>query len=135
MVFHQAGGHEMSIDRFFVCKPDQHSGYKSFLMDDDDVLPLDTFINALPIYSDNEKVILRVRLDMPTIVELQNQTECADPLSLEAVEALGITKAYIGPTIESVFEKYPELEGQRQSGVDDEGNPVMVDIVSRGTWA
>ena len=125
----------MSIDRFFVCKPNQHSGYKSLLMDDDGYLPIDTLINSLKIYSDSEKVILRVRLDMPTIVELQSQTECADPLSLEAVTLLGITKAYIGPTLESVFVKYPELEGQKQSGVDEEGNPVMVDIVSRARWA
>ena len=125
----------MSIDRFFVVRPDQSAGHKALLMDDLDVLPLDTFINAMSIYRDSEKVILRVRLGNGTIAELQNQTDCADPLSLEAVSLLGITKAYIGPTLESVFLKYPELKGQRQSGVDEDGNPVMVDIVSRGTWA
>ena len=123
------------IDRYFVCLPDQAANYKAILMPDNDNLPIDIFINAMEIYRDEEKVILRVRLDMRTITELQNQTECADPLSLEAVGLLGITGAYVGPTLESVFEKYHELEGQVQTGEDEEGDPIMTDIVSRATWA
>ena len=123
------------IDRFFVVRPDQAANYKAVLMADNDLLPIDVFVNAMDIYRDTEKVLLRVRLDMPTINELQEQTSCADPLSLEAVEVLEIVNTYVGPTLESIFTIWPELEGKVQSGTDEDGSPIMTDIVSTGVWA
>ena len=125
----------MSVDRYFQCSPEQYKNHKSVLLPDGDILPLDIFINSLNQYEDEEKIILLVRIDDGTIQELQDQTGCADPLSLEAVVMLGIQDAYIGPTEEHVYERYPELRGQIQTGIDETGNPVMTDILSKGRWA
>ena len=125
----------MPIDRYFVVHPNQMAGYRATLVPDNDILPLDTFPNALCIFLDDIKAILCVRLDGPTIEELQAQTDCLNPLSIEAVESLDIYGSYIGVTIQDVYDKYPELEGQEQIGIDEEGEPVMKDIVSKTVWA
>ena len=120
----------MKIDVFFEMKPAHlDSGNRARLYDDQDILPLTELQNAFVIYQDDDKAIVQYRADNLTIAELKNQSECADPLSQEAVDALGITGKYLGRTVDDVFVKYPELAGTRM--VDTDEGDVEVDIVRR----
>ncbi len=121
----------MGIDRIFQCKPDQDI---SMLAPDTDVLTLDQFNNAMEIYRDSSKVIIRVRLDDPCLQVMAEQTGM-DPLSVDAVQALGIEGSYIGATLEDVFARWPELAGDKIVGQDENGNDIVVPIVSRAVWA
>ena len=78
------------VDGYFKVHPSQISGYKSTLIPDSDILPLDTLINVLVLFQDETKAIILARLDAPTIAELQAQTGCENPMSIEAVEILDI---------------------------------------------
>ena len=120
----------MKVDVFFEMKPAHlDAGNRARLYDDQDILPLTELQNAFVIYKDDDKAIVQYRADNMTIAELQDQSECADPLSQEAVDALGITGKYLGRTIDDVFAKYPELAGTRT--VETEDGDVEVDIVRR----
>lgn len=121
----------MGIDRIFMCKPDQDI---SILIPDNDNLPLDQFNNAMEIYRDPEKVLIRVRIDGPCLRDMAEQTGM-DPLSMEAVQALGIVGSYIGETLEDVFARWPELAGDRTVGWDEYLNSITAPIVSRAVWA
>jgi hypothetical protein len=120
----------MKVDVFFEMKPAHlDPGNRARLYDDQDILPLTELQNAFVIYKDDDKAIVQYRADNMTIAELQDQSECADPLSQEAVDILGITGKYLGRTIDDVFVKYPELAGTRT--VETEDGDIEVDIVRR----
>lgn len=103
----------MGINLYFECKPELYDSRlcELSLMPDNDVLPVDRLRNCFELYRDSEKVLVVYRADTETIAELQNQTECNNPLSQEAVDSLGITGSYIGNVFEDIFVRYPELEG------------------------
>ena len=66
----------------------------------------------------------------------QDPEEVSDDLLTEKNKKyLGIDQKFLGYTLEEVFAKLPELEGQKQVGVDEEGNPVMVDKLMRLKWS
>lgn len=120
----------MKVDVFFEMKPAHlDTGNRARLYDDQDILPLTELQNCFVIYQDSDKAIVQYRADNMTIAELQSQSECADPLSQEAVDILGITGKYLGRTVNDVFTKYPELAGTRT--VETEEGPIEVDIVRR----
>jgi len=122
----------MKVDVFFECLPGHiKPGNRMELYDDQDIVPLDRLNNCFVVYSDEEKAIVQYRADNLTIAELQYQSECADPLSQEAVDNLGITGKYLGRTIDDVFVKYPELAGTRT--IEAEDGDIEVDIVRRIT--
>ena len=128
-MLHRIGGLTMSVDIFFECKPERARNNKMELWPDSDVLPLDYLHNSFVIYQDETKAIIKYRADDNTIKELQEQTGCADPLSQEAVDILGITGSYLGRSITDVFTKYPELGGTRTLSTDD--GDIEVDIVRK----
>jgi hypothetical protein len=115
------------IIRYFEAKKEHVNinKYRTMIMPDTDYLPLDEIRNAVVIAEIDDKYILKIWLGTPTIAELQTQTECADPLSLEAVSVLDITQAYIGTEIADVILRYSELAGNYIVGQDEEGNNIM----------
>ena len=121
----------MGIDRIFKCAPDQDI---SLLIPDGDNLPLDQWNNAMEIYRDEEKVVVRVRLDEACLRDMAEQTGM-DPLTLEAVMTIDIAGSYVGETLESVFARWPELAGDKVVEHDEDGNEIMAPIVSRAVWA
>lgn len=42
---------------------------------------------------------------------------------------------FIGYSRYDVFQKYPELSGTKQVGVDEEGNPIIVEKLMPHSWA
>lgn len=123
----------MGIDLFFECKPEYYDSRlcELSLMPDSDVLPVDRLRNCFELYRDSEKVIVVYRADPGTIAELQNQTECINPLSQEAVDSLGITGSYIGNLFEDIFVRYPELKNTKTI-ITEDGN-IEIPIVNNIT--
>ena len=121
----------MGIDRIFQCKPGQDI---TLLIPDGDSLPLDQFNNAMEIYRDDEKVLVMVRLDKGCLDAIRYQTDM-EPLSIGAVLALNFSGSYAGETLKDVFKWWPELDGERVVGQDEEDNDITVPIVSRSVWA
>ena len=119
------------INLYFECKPEYYDSrlYELSLMPDNDVLPVDLLRNCFELYRDKTKVIVVYRADPGTIAELQNQTDCLNPLSQEAVDSLGTTGSYIGNQFEDIFIWYPELEGTVT--VPGENGDEEKDIVKR----
>ena len=117
------------ITRFFECDVSRYDikRCRMLLVGDNgrDILPIDFLHNSVIIAKIGDKYVLKVWLDSETIKELQDQTGCADPLSLEAVQILGITESYIGPTIHHVTGRYPELRGSYVSGTDESGVNIL----------
>lgn len=121
----------MGINLYFECKPEYYDSRlcELSLMPDNDVLPVDKLRNCFELYRDSEKIIVVYRADPGTISELQNQTECFNPLSQEAVDSLGITGSYIGNLFEDIFVRYPELTGTVT--VQTKDGEIEVNIVRR----
>lgn len=119
------------INLYFECNPEFYDSRlcELSLMPDGDVLPVDRLRNCFELYRDETKVIVVYRADPGTIAELQNQTECANPLSQEAVDSLGITGSYIGNLFDDIFVRYPELTGTTMVQTDE--GEIEVDIVRR----
>jgi len=131
----------MAVARFFKCSPDQSLGFKSTLIPDGDVLPLDLFHNSKEVYRDDTMVINHVLLSDDTITVMTDSLEeGVDPLTIEGVQALGITGSYCGmeyshEPMAGLFWFYPALDAQKLIGQDEEGNDVFTDVVLRHSWA
>ena len=119
----------MIADRIFQCEPGQDI---RLLIPDNDVLPLDFLNNVFEIYRDQKKVIILARLGDSELDAIKDITEL-DPLTVEAVKALGIEGSYIGETLDDLFLKYPVLKGNEITIVDWE--TISTPIVSIKTWA
>lgn len=118
------------VDIYFIVLPEQVlTGYRMALIPDNDVLALDVLINAVELYRDSEKAIVKYRADAKTIAVLQEHSGCETPLTQEAVDALGFTGSYIGRSLADVIEKYPELDGYTESQ-DLDGNIKQESIIS-----
>lgn len=125
----------MVVDRYFVVTPTQYANHTALLIPDEDVLPLDKFVNAAPLWQDSEKVILLVRLGQEDINSLAAQVDLPDSLTYEAVSVLGITTAYLGTSEEDVFVRYPELALLDVVGEDDSGEPLLKRRLKSMVWA
>lgn len=120
----------MKVGVFFECKPSHILPHNQVaLYDDQDIIPLDILHNCFVIYQDDDKSIVQYRADNLTIQELAIQAEYDDPLSLIAVENLGISSKYLGRSLDDVFVKYPNLAGKRS--IETEDGELEVDIVRR----
>jgi hypothetical protein len=130
----------MPAQRFFKTTPDLHNGYSTALMcDNGDILPLDVLRNSREIYRDETKVIVHALISDRLMADIVDLAEVENPLSPEAVQALGIVNAYCGEEYSSepykgLFWYFPDLAGQRVGGQDEDGNDIMVDKVLRHTW-
>lgn len=124
----------MNVTRYFVAKPDQVRGYNYSLTPDNDILALDVLKNSAKVYEDDDKVILLVIISDKTQARLADIAEVDDALSLEAVSTLDILGSYGGMSKADLFFRFPELEGQKQIGTNEDGQPIMVDIVADQKW-
>ena len=108
------------ITRYFVVAPAHCEGFKAVIVPNNDNLPLDQIPNSkqLATLADG-RVILHVVLSLSMIKDLQEITGIADPLSIEAVTALGLGNTYIGPTRQDVLDMFPELDGTRTITLED----------------
>jgi len=124
-----------SVSRYFELPKDRVHLFRATLVPDNDVLPLDIFKNAKSIYTINDKVILEVCIDYNNITNIQEIADVLDPLSLEAVAALDITTAYIGPSILDVYRRYPHLVDTEYLGTDpDTGDSILKPPIKQHTW-
>ena len=119
------------IKRFFKVTPEQYANHRATLIPDGDTLPIDILENAGVVYQDDEKVILCVILHSSQLKDIADIAEVEDPLSVEAVVAMGIQGSYCGENYtdeeyQGLFWYFPELAGEHKVGVDEEGNDVMV---------
>jgi hypothetical protein len=124
----------MGVTRFFKCTPEQSEGFNSTLMPDGDTLALDVFKNSKEVYRDETMVICHVILDDITLTMITEMTEVGDPLSIEAVKALGIQGSYAGKDRTEVLVNFPELVGQKKVGVDEDGKDIMVNKLMNHRW-
>ena len=122
----------MLIDRYFLTTPQHFSNYQATLMSDNDVLPILRHINAFPVYEDEKKVIVKVRLDRNSATVILDMVDTDTPFAPDTIAALGIMNAYLGETLDDVYARFPELDGVRQ-WVDEEGvehsTPIVKDTV------
>lgn len=103
----------MSIDRYFkVENQDYLDGLSIRLMPDEDILPIDVLTNAVAVYQDDTHTLVKVRLDAELVEDMIRHTEMENPLTLEGVAALGITKTYMGADLPEVYGNWPECEGR-----------------------
>ena len=84
--------------------------------------------------SDGRKVIHAI-VPRYLIREMQEMAELENPLTIEGVMAIDIVSKWGGMDRTSLLERYPELAGQYQSGVDEEEQPVFVDRLMAHKWA
>ena len=123
------------ITRYFVVNDTETKDYTSNLTPDNDVLPLAQLQSVVVgTLSDGRKVIHAI-VPRYLIKEMQEMAEIENPLTIEGVQALDIVSKWGGMDRESLLERYPELAGQYQSGVDEEGNPIFVDKLMAHKWA
>ena len=80
---------------------------------------------------DNGYAIVSGVIGPEEIEQFTETTGLTDIFKLSSVEAIGISDSYIGMELSEIFDKFPELAGQVQSGVDEEGNPIYKDIITR----
>ena len=123
------------ITRYFVVNDTETKDYTSNLTPDNDILPLAQLQSVVVgTLSDGRKVIHAI-VPRYLIREMQEMAELQDPLTIAGVMALDIVSKWGGMDRASLLERYPELQGQYQSGVDEEGNPIMVDRLMAHKWA
>ena len=87
--------------------------------------------------ADGNKIVLALIEHQEAYVFVKSQdpeTTDTDPLSKTNQPLLGIDQV-IGKSKKDVIKAYPELEGQKQIGVDEKGKPVMVDKIFNVVWA
>lgn len=88
--------------------------------------------NAIPMHTfDDGKKLVSAVIGPEEITEFQAVTGVEDIFSLEAVALLGIGEFYVGMTLQDIFDRWPELEGQEDVGTDEDGNIIYRDIISR----
>jgi len=93
----------MIVSRYFILSPEQVSGFKAILVPDNDLLTLDEIPNCkvLAETSDGKKVV-HVLLGPVQLNNMKELAEVTDPLTLSAVETLGLTNCYLGETPQDV---------------------------------
>ena len=126
------------ITRYFVLPASDVKNYSAILFTDNDFLPL-TNLKVIPgpILQDGRQI---VKAELPKYLIMIMAETCADwgisnPLTPEGVNALGIVNSYAGKTREEVLFRWPELIGQVQAGIDEYGDPVMVDKFPVMRWS
>ena len=82
------------------------------------------------IFPDGKKLVSAV-IGPAEITEFQAVTGMEDIFSMEAVAVLGIGEFYVGMTLQDIFDRWPELEGQEDVGTDEYGNIIYRDIIPR----
>lgn len=89
--------------RYFSIHPDQIENYKAIFVPDNDLLPLDRNPNCkvLADLEDGRKVC-HVLLGPVQLDAMRELAEVDDPLSMEAVETLGLLGSYLGQTPDEV---------------------------------
>ena len=122
------------ITRYFIVEPEQAEGYKSNLVPDNDILPLSNLESVIVATLEDGRKIVHAIIPDWLIAEMQEQTGLENPLTLEGVQALGIMGRWAGQDRDSVLEYFPELQGQKEIGVDEEGNPIFVDKLMKHKW-
>ena len=87
--------------------------------------------NAMPLYTFNDgKKLVSAIIGPEEIAEFKSITGMEDIFSMEAVSRIGIGEFYVGMSLQDIFDRWPELEGQEEAGMD-EGNIIYRDIISR----
>jgi hypothetical protein len=89
--------------RYFAVHPDQCKDFKAIFVPDSDLLPLDQLPNAkqLAVLSDG-RVLIHALLGPVQLDAMRELAGVEDPLSLEAVETLGLLNSYLGQTPDEV---------------------------------
>lgn len=123
------------ITRYFVVNDTETKDYEANLTPDNDVLPLAQLQSVVVGTLNDGRKVIHAIVPRYLIREMQEMAELENPLTIAGVMALDIVGKWGGIDRESLLERYPELAGQYQSGVDEEGNPVMVDRLMAHKWA
>lgn len=119
------------FDVYFKVKPEHYKNHKIVLQHDSgDILELTDNINAYHLYSDSEKVIVKVRLqDENLLAFMENIPSEINPFSYEGAAYIGLSEAYIGHTFDEVFLRFPELAIPKQVvQTDAEGDETIIDV-------
>lgn len=107
------------MDIYFVVAPEQYANHTILVMPDNDYLPLGSNINSFPLYKDDEKVIVKSRIEEDNLVGWLDETcDCGDQFGPNAVAYVGMVNTYIGTTWESVVAAYPELTTPTYETID-----------------
>lgn len=125
--------------RYFIVLPDQIGENKFILTPANDVLALTDFNTCYPVggfeYEGQQHIIIRavVPIDFAIVMAENISPEAFDPetgspLTIKALDELGITHLYGGITKEELFyivqQRFGiDISGERQIGVDEDGNP------------
>jgi len=107
--------------RFFQVMSDQATGHEAIILPEGDVLPLAKLRNVSIVYDDLYKII-KVILTPSLIKDISEFTGLDDPLSIESVQALGLTsyrgETYTDDEYSGLFYYHPDLEGTKIIGTD-----------------
>lgn len=134
---------------YFLVKPWHHRKYDMLLLPyNGDLLPLarvdntkivyPTQAGVVPGYEDVILVCAIIGPELQLVIEDLAEVDAWDGYA--AVFGIGVENIYAGRALNyetdwGVFDWHPGLDGQVQTGLDEEtGFPVMTDIVSRTVW-
>lgn len=80
------------------------------LIPNSDILPLDK-LEATVIYQDVTHSLVSVLLSMDQVADISDLAESDDPLSMAAVEDLGIDGQYMGMDLDEVLGRWESVSG------------------------
>ena len=89
-------------------------------------------VQTIHTFDDGKKLVSAI-IGPEEIASFQEFTGLTDIFSMEAVDSLGIGEFYVGMSLQDIFDRWPELEGQEPAGVNEEGSVIYRDIISRKT--
>jgi len=95
---------------------------------------LEWFTNATKIAQVGDVVILDMLIGTETCNYIKETKGIDDPFTLDAVQEMALEWYYIGDKESDIIALYPELAGQYQDGVDEDGNPIMRDKIDSSKW-
>jgi hypothetical protein len=139
---------EQNAQAYFLLRNGQHSGYRAVLTPNNDVEGLALMPNSLlawdnsvtPVTGFTDEILVLTIIGPELQANLEELAECEDWQSLEAVFNLDIIGKYAGREYSDkehwgLFSFLPQLQGQVQTGIDEEtGDLIMQDIVRCIRW-
>lgn len=126
------------ITRYFVLDPVHVKRYKASLFSDSDVLPISNLkIIPGPILADGRQI---VKAELPPYLIKEMAEQCAEygidnPLTPEGVMVLDIMMSYAGRNRDEVLARWPELNGTKVIGQDEDGKNIVADKFPVIKWS
>lgn len=93
----------MRAERYFAVNPDQCKNFRAVFVPENDVLPLDELPNCKQLCKLSDgRALLHVLFGDIQIQNVREIAEVENPLTMEAIDFLGLTNSYVGMTPDEV---------------------------------